>query len=63
MMAERRNSGTKMTAVARQWCGEHISTAKNNHTVIELLGPLFSVRSVPGLCNKDQNQKLLSQHL
>jgi hypothetical protein len=37
MMAERRNSRTKMTADARQWWGEHISMAANKHTTIEEL--------------------------
>jgi hypothetical protein len=60
MMAERRNSGTKKAAIARRWCGEHISIATNKHaTIEELLEAVFSVRSVPRASKRDQNPKLL----
>jgi hypothetical protein len=62
MTAERRNSGTKEAAIARQQRGKHISATTNQHeTVEELFESVFSVWSAPRLYSEDQWEKLVSR--
>jgi hypothetical protein len=62
MTPERWNSGTTRGRIARQWHNKHVSVATNTPTTTEeLQEEIFSVRSVPGLYNEDQWEKLVSR--
>jgi hypothetical protein len=48
------------SAIARQRRGKHVSTATNQHVIIEELSEaVFSVWSSPILYSEDQREKLL----